>query len=231
MKLPKALFCVTFFSIAMGYLESSVVVYLRAILYPHGFEFPLATMNEQLAITEIFREAATIIMLLGIGIIAGRNSSERFAWFIYSFAVWDIFYYVFLKLLLNWPESFMTWDILFLIPTNWVGPVISPIIVSISMIVFALFILKANQKHSKVRISIFEWTLLIIGSLVLIVAFTWDYSNYMLQFYSITEIWSIPKEKLYELSTRYIPVKFNWYLFWVGEGIICYGIFRFWKRN
>jgi hypothetical protein len=115
----------------MGYMESSVVVYLRAIMYPDGFGFPLAPFDSHLAVTEIFREVATIIMLLGAGIIAGKTFPERFAWFIYCFAIWDIFYYVFLKALLGWPESFMTWDILFLIPATWVGPVISPIIVSL----------------------------------------------------------------------------------------------------
>jgi len=118
--------------------------------------------DEHLALTEIFWEAATLIMLVGIGIIAGRNSSERFAWFLYSFAVWDIFYYVFLKLLLNWPESFMTWDILFLIPVTWVGPVIAPVIVSITMIAFALIILYSNQKSIPVTIKSSEWICLFV---------------------------------------------------------------------
>lgn len=231
MKLSKALFWVTFFSIAMGFMESSVVVYLRAILYPEGFTFPMVVMDKQLAITEIFREAATIIMLLGIGIIAGRNSSERFAWFLYSFAIWDIFYYVFLKLLLNWPESLMTWDILFLIPVTWVGPVISPVIVSFTMIALALLILYANQKSINVRISALEWLLLICGSMVLIVAFTWDYSRYMLQHHSFSEIWTIPESELFKLSTSYIPVSFNWWIFLVGEIMILIAIIKFWRRN
>ncbi|HEX3006111.1 MAG TPA: hypothetical protein VHO90_00690 [Bacteroidales bacterium] len=231
MKLSKALFWVSFFAIAMGYLESSVVVYLRAIFYPEGFSFPLAMMDNQIAITEIFREAATLIMLLGIGIIAGRNSSEKFAWFLYSFAVWDIFYYVFLKLLLNWPESFMTWDILFLIPVTWVGPVIAPVITSFTMIAFALVILYVNQKNKTVRISMPEWMLLTGGSLILIVAFTWDYSRFMLQHYSFSQIWTIPKTALHELATKYIPVAFNWWLFLLGEVVILLGIIQFWRRN
>ncbi|NJK98883.1 MAG: hypothetical protein HC905_31775 [Bacteroidales bacterium] len=188
-------------------------------------------MDEQLAITEIFREAATIIMLLGIGIIAGRNIPERFAWFIYAFAIWDIFYYVFLKLLLNWPESFMTWDILFLIPVTWVGPVIAPVIVSLTMILFALLILFSGKKTSQLRISSFEWVFLILGSLVIIISFTWDYSKFMLTHYSISEIWTLPKATLYELVSTYIPTSFNWWIFVTGEIIIVFGIFKFWKRT
>ena len=116
MKYIRTCIIVTILSIAMGFLECAVVIYMREILYPGGFEFPLAAIEGDLALTEILREAATMVMLLAIGLMAGRNRSERFAWFLYSFAVWDIFYYVFLKILIGWPSSLLTWDILFLIP-------------------------------------------------------------------------------------------------------------------
>ena len=118
---------ITVFAIAMGFLETAVVVYLRVLLYPGGFSFPLAIMPHSLAIIEIYREAATLVMLIGIGYLSGKNGTTRFAFFLYAFAVWDLFYYVFLKIFIHWPESWMTWDILFLIPTNWVGPVVAPI--------------------------------------------------------------------------------------------------------
>ena len=81
------LFWMTLFSIAMGFLETSVVVYLRELYYPGVDIFPLVQIDSHIAITELFRELATMIMLLGVGWIAGRNGSERFAWFLFSFAV------------------------------------------------------------------------------------------------------------------------------------------------
>src|ERR1700761_8169944 len=96
MSAKKILFWVTLYSIAMGFLEAAVVIYLRYLLYPKGFSFPLVTMQPQLGIVELWREAATIIMLLAIGMIAGKNKAERLAYFLFSFAVWDILYYVFL---------------------------------------------------------------------------------------------------------------------------------------
>lgn len=230
MKFERALFWVSFFSIAMGYLESSVVVYLRAILYPDGFSFPLVTMNHQLAFTEIFREAATIIMLAGIGILAGRTGLERFAWFLYSFAMWDIFYYVFLKILLNWPESLLTWDILFLIPMTWVGPVIAPVITSLTMIVFALLILYASRRNHTVRINTTEWTLLISGSVILLISFTWDYTRFILQHYSFSDIWNIPGQNFHAI-TSYVPASFTWWIFLLGEAFILVAIARFWKKT
>ena len=77
--MKRTLFWLTLFSIAMGYLETSVVVYLRAIYYPTVFDFPLVNMNMLIAVTELGRELATIIMLAGIGIVAGKNSTQRFA--------------------------------------------------------------------------------------------------------------------------------------------------------
>ena len=129
---------VIIFSIAMAFLESAVVVYIREIYYPEGFNFPLKLIDNHIAITELLRELATVIMLIAIAVLAGKNSYERFAYFILSFAIWDIFYYVFLKMILNWPLSFLEWDVLFLLPYTWVGPVIAPIINSILMIILAL---------------------------------------------------------------------------------------------
>lgn len=218
---------ISIFSIAMGFLESAVVVYIRAILYPDGFAFPLQTLVPQLALTEILREAATIIMLLAIGILAGKTFSERFAWFLFSFAVWDLFYYVFLKLLLNWPESFLTWDVLFLIPLTWVGPVISPCILAVLMIVLAAIILYYSQ-HFKVSIRPKYWVMLSVGALIDIVAFTWDYSAFLLKNYSFSELVD-PRNRtgLMDLVADYVPHSFPWLIFVIGTLVITTTIIHF----
>lgn len=222
---------VTIFAIAMGFLETAVVIYMRKLLYPQGFAFPLAPIPADLVLVEILREAATVIMLLGVGILAGRSAISKFAWFIYSFAIWDIFYYVFLKLLINWPESMMTWDILFLIPTTWVGPVITPIIVSGTMIWLAVLIVSYESANRRANLRATEWALLILGSVVLIVSFTWEYSAFILQHYSFKVIWNAPSEDLLKLAQQFIPQNFNWFLFCVAELIMTSSIGLYWKRN
>ena len=214
----------------MAFLESSVVVYLRALYYPDGFNFPLKAIDANIALTEIIREAATLIMLVGAGIIAGKNFLQRFAYFIYVFAIWDIFYYIFLKLLLNWPDSFLTWDILFLIPVTWVGPVIAPIILSVLMILFSLLILHFNEQIVNVRIKAIEWLFLTTGSIVAIVSFTIDYCSFILKNYSISEIWSLPSKKLFDLSLQYFPESFNWLIFTISIILILSGILLFFFR-
>jgi len=230
-KLLPVLLAISIFSIAMAFLETAVVIYLRELLYPEGFAFPLAAMPANLMLTEILREAATILMLIGAGVLAGKTFSQKFAWFIYAFAIWDIFYYVFLKLLINWPESFLTWDVLFLIPTAWTGPVLSPIIVSLTMIALALVILNFAFQDVETRINSFEWVLLSIGSLIVIIAFTWDYSNFILTYFTISDLWSLPdKEMLYNTALKYIPLKFNWLIFASGEGTLIAAIVAYYRR-
>ncbi|MBI3502370.1 MAG: hypothetical protein HY063_11305 [Bacteroidetes bacterium] len=204
----------------MGYLESAVVVYLRAIYYPLGFNFPLTNMNNLIAITEIGRELATIIMLAGIGIIAGKNSTQRFAWFLYCFAVWDIFYYVFLKVLLNWPESLFTRDILFLIPLPWVGPVIAPILISLTMIYATLILIYYNEKISSIKINWEEWILFSTGSFVVIFSFVLD-CYHCIQTY---------KGEVLDAISHYTPTHFDWWIFIAGEALIFSAIALFYIR-
>jgi hypothetical protein len=216
---------VAIFSIAMGYLESAVVVYLRRIYYPEGFAFPLSTLDVNIAVTEIFREFATLVMLAGIGIIAGRSRLERFGIFIFAFGIWDIFYYVFLKALIGWPESLLTWDILFLLPTTWVGPVLAPVINAMSMVIFGALIWYHKSKERLIALKRREWILLILGSLTVVWAYIEDYVNFLHQEFSWNEIF-FPSDagRLMDLASTYIPLGFNWWIFGTGQLIIILAI-------
>ncbi|HVT45903.1 MAG TPA: hypothetical protein VMT00_16115 [Thermoanaerobaculia bacterium] len=120
------------FGVAFGFMEGAVVVYLRAIYYPDGFEFPVAIIPDQLIRVEIVREAASLIMLAAIARLAGTHFLERFGAFMFLFGVWDLVYYATLRVVLGWPSTLADWDILFLIPVPWVAPVWAPVIVSIA---------------------------------------------------------------------------------------------------
>lgn len=225
--MKKLLFIVSLFAIAMGLLEAAVVIYLRELLYPEGFSFPLSPISDHLILTELLRELATLIMLLMTGMLAGKKVADRFAWFLYSFAIWDIFYYAFLKALIGWPESLLTWDVLFLIPTTWTGPVISPVLISLLMIAFALLILISENRKKAVNIRLSDWILLITGSIVVIIAFTTDYSQFILKEFSLKDIFSFQtKNELMEYANRYIPVRFPWLTFSLGFILIAGAITR-----
>jgi len=208
----KQLTWLALFSIAMGFLEAAVVVYLRKIYYPEGFHFPLAMMDPQLATVELLREVATVIMLAGVGFLAGRSPQQRLALFFAAFAVWDLFYYIFLKLLLNWPDSLFTWDILFLIPIPWVGPVLSPCLISLTLLLLAAVLYYRDLQRSGHRINFLEWALFILGSQVVILSWTWDYFRH-------------------GSASGYIPSSYPWGMFVVGEVLLIGGILHFWRRT
>lgn len=229
--ITKTILWLTFFSIAMGFLETAVVVYLRELYYPDGFKFPLIPVPADIAATEFFREVATIIMLIGAGVMVGKNPIQRFVFFLYSFAIWDIFYYVFLKVLLGWPESVFTWDILFLIPVPWVGPVIAPCLVSLSMILFTFLVVHFQEKGKEIHVTFMEWMLFISGSLLAIISFMWDYIIYISDHGTDNRIWTLSSSSdMFEEVKNYIPQHFNWWMFGIGQGIILLAIYFIYKR-
>ena len=130
------------FAVAMAYVESAVVVYLRAIYYPQGFAFPLVLMPSDMVVIEIGREAATLVMLIGVAMLAGADRWDRILTFCVAFGVWDIAYYLWLWVFLRWPPSLFTWDVLFLIPVPWIAPVVAPVIVSVVLIGGGLLLLR-----------------------------------------------------------------------------------------
>ena len=162
------------FSISMGFVEAAVVVYLRRIYYPGGFAFPLKPLTDSLIGIEVLRETATIFMLLSIAVLAGKRIWERFAYFLFCFGVWDIFYYIWLKVLLDWPSTIFDWDILFLMPMPWIGPVIAPVTISMLMIFFGLFIICSFYKGYDFRPTLISRILALIGTVFILFSFMHD---------------------------------------------------------
>ncbi len=128
---------VVVYAVAMAWVESAVVLYLRTLIHrvePYQLHpFPVIG---GLAQVEVTREAATLVMLLTVGILAGRAWRCRLGYAALAFGVWDIFYYVFLKAMCGWPHSVLDWDILFLIPLPWWGPVLAPVLIALLLILW-----------------------------------------------------------------------------------------------
>ncbi|MFT3752114.1 MAG: hypothetical protein QM800_04305 [Paludibacter sp.] len=205
------------FCIAMGVLEAIVVIYLREIYYPAGFGFPIKFLSPELLLTEWIREIATIVMLVVLGIIVGKDSLQRFLYFLFCFAIWDLTYYVALKAFLDWPASLLTWDILFLIPVPWLGPVLAPIICSLTMIFFATSFVWLKNTYHIFKIRLYEWGLILLGATFIFISFIWDYFNLLLQ-----SNFSLSKTNM--LLSGFVPINFNWWLFGIGEALILAGI-------
>jgi hypothetical protein len=163
------------YSVAMGVLEAAVVVYLRELYYPAGFRFPLVILPDRVALVEVLRELTTVLMLLAVAALAARSRLDGFFVFGFLFGVWDIVYYLGLWLFLRWPESLLTWDVLFLIPVPWLGPVLYPLIVSLALIGGFLVHEPLRRAGCPLLLSRGEWLVAVLGALLVVVAFCWNW--------------------------------------------------------
>jgi hypothetical protein len=204
------------FGIGFGFVESAVVVDLRATIapavgWPNGRLsddlFPWISMDRlqridpptaRLMSFELLREAATLVVLAGCGIAAGRTSIQRFAAFLIGFGVWDLSYYLFLKLLLGWPASLWTWDVLFLIPVPWAAPVLAPSLAAASMVIAGSAVILWEAAGTPFQVSRWEWAAILAGGTILVVSFCWDWSH---------------------IAAGGMPRVFPWTIFMIGEAL------------
>lgn len=137
---------VVVFATAMAWMESATVVYLRLLVdridpYQSG---PLPQQPAWVT-TELIREVATLVMLFTVGWLAGRNWRSRLSYSLIAFGVWDILYYVFLAIIAAWPRSLFDWDVLFLLPLPWWGPVLAPALIAAIMIVGGTLVTQCGE--------------------------------------------------------------------------------------
>ena len=219
------------FALAMGFFEAILVIYLRELYYPEGFEFPLKLFDPEILSFELIRELATIIMLVCIGLLAGKTGLQQFGFFLFSFAVWDLFYYCGLKLLIGWPDSLLTWDILFLIPITWIGPVLAPVICSFSMIYMAVLIFAGESAKKHFRLISHEWILIISGVVIIFISFILDYTHLLINGGYLNELSSlITNEDYINDLTSYMPENFRWGIFLLGEVLIIFALLLIHRR-
>jgi hypothetical protein len=167
---------VLLYAVAMAAVEAAVVIYLRAL---HPMEAPvaalLAVIPGRLVAIEVGREAATLVMLVAVAVLAGRDRWERFLWFSVAFGAWDACYYGWLWLLIGWPPSLFTWDVLFLIPVPWLGPVLAPLIVSACLVTGGVWLLRRYAQGVAPRSAWPVWLLSAAGAALVLAAFLADY--------------------------------------------------------
>jgi hypothetical protein len=232
MKTDKKIFLLFLFAVSFAFLESAVVVYLRKIYYPAGFCFPLKIISPDIFSVEILRELATLLMIFSIAFLAGKNFPQRLAFFLFIFAVWDIFYYIFLKLILNWPQSLLTWDILFLIPVSWIGPVLAPVLCSLTMLLMTAGIIYVQKKHEQAGINLKEWAFILLGAFVIFMTFIYDYTKLIVKGGFLKAFSNLALNSDFQKAmSSFVPDQYNWIFFIAGEILILTGLFLFVKRN
>jgi hypothetical protein len=165
---------IVLYAVAMAYLEAAVVVYLRAALgVPTGSVFPidLSPAVTPFGWIEVGREGATLVMIGAVAWIVGRSPLERLAWAGMVFGIWDIGYYGWLWVFSGWPPSVGTWDLLFLLPLPWAGPVWAPIAVSAALAGFGLAYAGRLRSGGSLRFGRLHLGALILAGAIIIVSF------------------------------------------------------------
>ena len=214
MKLSKRkLLWLALFSVAIAYLEATVVIYLRQLYYPDNLLviFPPKIFSSFNLIVELIREAATIVIMISVAFVFENKSRTRiFAAFIFQFGVWDIFYYIWLKATIGWPVSWTEWDILFLIPWTWLGPWICPVLISILFVTWSSIVIISDREYLLWKINLWSF---ITGSALALISFLQPASPYIF-------------ENRVEDFQNYVPSNFWWSVFLAGILLMTTGLIR-----
>jgi hypothetical protein len=198
---------VVVFAIGMAWLEAATVYYLRVMfdrLNPYQAD-PLP-IRGTLGQVELVREAATLVMLAAVGAIAGRTRQTRLAYSAIAFGVWDIFYYVFLKAISDWPTSLFDWDVLFLLPLPWWGPVLAPLCIAFLMIVWGTLVSQRFDRSPLGAAAPVAWRLNWVGVALALYVFMADSLRVMNQGLHVTR--------------SALPTAFNWPVFVVAFALM-----------
>ena len=188
---------VTLFAIAMAWVESASVFYIRMLvdrIEPYQAD-PLP-IGGVLGTVELWREAATLVMLATLGMLAGRTWRRRAGYAALAFGIWDVFYYVFLRLMCDWPRTLLDWDILFLLPLPWWGPVLAPVSIALLMILWGTLATQSDERAADAR---WVWAPAGVGIVLALAVFMID-------------AWkALPNGR--DAVLHVLPATFNWPLF------------------
>jgi hypothetical protein len=196
---------VVVFAIGMAWVEAASVYYLRVMvdrLEPYQANpLPMQGVLEQV---ELVREAATLLMLLTIGALAGWTWRTRLGYTAIAFGVWDILYYVFLKMICGWPKSLFDWDILFLLPLPWWGPVLAPVCIALLLIVWGTLVSQGAMQILERKVTARWWRLNWLGVALALYVFMADSLRAAHQGLEMTR------------TVLPLPQAFNWSMFVVA---------------
>ncbi|MBE7556371.1 MAG: hypothetical protein HS126_35410 [Anaerolineales bacterium] len=168
---------VSIYAVAMALLEAVVVAYLRALLQITDQHVALGSYIP----LEVGREVATIVMLVAVGWLAGRKGTDRLTYGLFAFGLWDIWYYIWLKVLIAWPETLLDWDILFLIPLRWWGPVLSPVLIAGLICLTTVLATVQLERGGHPRFTAARLGVMTLGALLALYVFMSDSLHALLQ--------------------------------------------------
>jgi len=214
---PRLLWAVGAYAVAMAYVEAAVVVYLRAVYGIEDLLRDLPPLPDRFTPVELGREGATLVMLLAVGWLAGRSRQARLGYAVFAFGLWDIFYYVWLYVLLGWPAGLLEWDLLFLIPLPWWGPVLSPVLIALLLVVGGGLAVARAARGEPLGVTARGWAVAGAGVLLALYVFMAD------------AVGALPGGV--EAVSRARPTRFDWPLFLLALAGMAAPLVEAWRRE
>ena len=196
------------FAAGMAWVEAACVYYLRVMVdRVQPYQPDPLPIHGVLGQVELVREGATLLMLAMIGMLAGRRWQARLGYAAIAFGAWDILYYVFLRVISGWPVSLFDWDILFLLPLPWWGPVLAPLCIASLMIVWGTLVsARASRSPARLVESTVWWPLSWLGVALALYAFMADSLR-------------VVREGM-EATRSVLPTAFSWWVFVVALALM-----------
>jgi len=204
---------VTVFAVAMAWVEAAVVYYLRTLvnrIEPYQPD-PLPIVGA-LGPVELAREFTTLVMLFTVGVLAGRDWRARLGYSAIAFGVWDVFYYVFLKIMCGWPKSLLDWDILFRILLPWWGPVLAPVSIAMLMILWGTL---ASQFERTPGPRLSNWRMWVLNSIGIALAL----------YVFMADAIRVADQGV-DAIRNVLPTRFNWPFFCVALALMAAPLIR-----
>ena len=192
--------CVVAFAFGMAWVEAACVYYLRVMVdRVEPYQPDPLPIRGSLGEVELVREGATLLMLAMTGMLAGRRWQARWGYAAIAFGFWDILYYVFLRIMTGWPTSLFDWDILFLLPLPWWGPVLAPVGIASLMIVWGTLVTQWHDRIPTTRFTRSSWGVSWAGILLALGVFMADSMR------------TLPAGV--DMVRQVLPTAFNWPVF------------------
>jgi hypothetical protein len=203
------------FAVAFGWIEGCVVVYLREMFLKgaatgaSGLHVPITDVElpQWTVRLELIREACTMLVLASVASLTTTRTAGRWGAFLIGFGVWDLMYYLTLWLVLGWPESLSTWDILFLIPVPWVAPVWAPVVVASGFVAFGSWLFFTDERTRQWRID--DALAVVLGAVIIV-------GSFLVETRAAAE--------------HYVPDHYAWWIFWPGVLLSIFGFLRAERR-
>jgi len=113
----------TVYAAAMALVEAACVISLKRLYFPEGWVAPFHPIPEGALRLEQWREVATLVMIAAVAWLGRPEPRIALARGLWVFGLWDMLYYVFLRIGTGFPSRFTDLDLVFLVPRPWIAPV------------------------------------------------------------------------------------------------------------